>query len=150
MSNSVRWLSVFCLIVVLLYSKFDEMYIIIRLLAIYLIWRAFDYFFAVIHRARQQRDAEQQYRQHQQYQQYQQRTAQSRQGISRLEMAYQVMGISPQSTDDEVRQAYRRMAMLYHPDRLGNVSEDVRQAAVRKFQELGQARDMVYAARGMK
>ncbi len=126
------------------------MYIIIRLLAIYLVWRAFDYIFSLIHKARQQRDAEQQYRQYQQYQQYQQRTAQSRQGISRLEMAYQVMGISPQSTDDEVRQAYRRMAMLYHPDRLGNVSEDIRQAAVKKFQELGQARDMIYAARGMK
>lgn len=29
---------------------------------------------------------------------------------------YQVLGISPSATDDEVKQAYRRLAKKYHPD----------------------------------
>ena len=29
---------------------------------------------------------------------------------------YQVLGVSPNATEDEIRQAYRRLAKQYHPD----------------------------------
>ena len=29
---------------------------------------------------------------------------------------YSVLGITPQATDDEVKQAYRALARKYHPD----------------------------------
>lgn len=36
---------------------------------------------------------------------------------------YQVLGISPSASDDEVKAAYRQKAKLYHPDRNGGSAE---------------------------
>ena len=49
------------------------------------------------------------------------------------ESAYTILEISPSATDDEVRAAYRRMAMKYHPDRVSTLGEDVQKAAAQKF-----------------
>ena len=35
-----------------------------------------------------------------------------------LQEAYRTLGIRETATDDEVRQAYRQMALRYHPDRV--------------------------------
>ena len=36
---------------------------------------------------------------------------------------YDVLGVSPSATREEVRLAYKRKAMLYHPDRGGDATE---------------------------
>jgi membrane protease subunit (stomatin/prohibitin family) len=42
---------------------------------------------------------------------------------------YKVLGISKDATDDEVKKAYRKMAMKYHPDRVAGMSEEMQRNA---------------------
>lgn len=88
-------------------------------------------------------------RQYQQYQQQQRQAYQQAQQQSSLSKAYQTLGISPNATDDEVRQAYRKQALQYHPDRVATMSESVKQQAQKKFQEVTEARDLIYRVRGL-
>ena len=70
-------------------------------------------------------------------------------GGSSLDSAYKVLGITSDATDDEVKAAYRRMALKHHPDRVATLGEDVRKAAEKKFQEINAAKEMIYKSRGM-
>lgn len=69
---------------------------------------------------------------------------------TKLNDAYRILGISETATDDEVRQAYKRMALKYHPDRIASQGEEARKAAERAFQQINQAKDIIYKARGLK
>ena len=66
-----------------------------------------------------------------------------------LEDAYKVLGLTPQATDDEVKKAYRRLALQHHPDKVAALGEDVRKAAEKKFQEINAAKDRIFKARGL-
>lgn len=51
---------------------------------------------------------------------------------------YKVLGVSPNASDDEIKQAYRRLAKKYHPDR--NPGD---QEAARKMQEVNAAYEQI-------
>ena len=51
---------------------------------------------------------------------------------------YKVLGVSPDATDEEIKQAYRRLAKKYHPDR----NPDDKEAA-RKMQEVNAAYEQI-------
>lgn len=70
-------------------------------------------------------------------------------GCNNLDAAYKVLGIESTATDDEVKAAYRKMALKHHPDRVATLGEDVRLAAEKKFQEINEAKVTIYKARGM-
>ena len=64
--------------------------------------------------------------------------------------AYTVLEISPSATDDEVRTAYRRMAMKYHPDRVATLGPDVQKAAEEKFKKIQEAYAAIKKQRGIQ
>ena len=66
-----------------------------------------------------------------------------------LDEAYKILGISPNATNDEVKAAYRKMALKHHPDRVSTLGDDVREAAEKKFQEINNAKERIYKARGL-
>lgn len=71
-------------------------------------------------------------------------------GGDSLEDAYKVLEIAPSATDAEVRSAYKRLALKHHPDRVATLGEDIRRAAEVKFQQVNNAKERIYKARGMK
>ena len=51
---------------------------------------------------------------------------------------YKVLGVSPDASDDEIKQAYRRLAKKYHPDRNPGDAE-----AARKMQQVNAAYEAI-------
>lgn len=51
---------------------------------------------------------------------------------------YKVLGVSPDATDDEIKQAYRRLAKQYHPDRNPGDAE-----AAKKMQQINAAYEQI-------
>lgn len=66
-----------------------------------------------------------------------------------LDEAYKILGISPNATNDEVKAAYRKMALKHHPDRVSSLGDDIREVAEKKFQEINNAKERIYKARGL-
>ena len=63
--------------------------------------------------------------------------------------AYTALEIEPSATDDEVKKAYRRMAMKYHPDKVANAGENIRQQATEKFRAINEAYEHIKSLWGM-
>jgi DnaJ like chaperone protein len=66
-----------------------------------------------------------------------------------LDDCYKILEVSASATDDEVKKAYRKLALAHHPDRVSALGEDVRKAAEKKFQEINAAKEKIYKARGL-
>jgi DnaJ like chaperone protein len=63
--------------------------------------------------------------------------------------SYDILELTPDATDDEVKKAYRRLAIQYHPDKVAHLGEDIRKAATEKFQTLNAAYEQIKKQRGM-
>ena len=62
---------------------------------------------------------------------------------------YQILEIEPKASDEEVKKAYRRMAVKYHPDKVISLGEEVQKAAKEKFQKLQNAYENIKKQRGI-
>lgn len=66
------------------------------------------------------------------------------------ESAYKVLEIAENATDAEVKKAYRKMALKYHPDKLGDLGPEVERAAREKFTKVQEAYEVIKKKRGIK
>jgi len=70
--------------------------------------------------------------------------------VSNPNWAYEVLDIDKSVSDDEVKKAFRKLAMKYHPDRVNTLGEEVRKSATEKFKKLQEAYDVIKKQRNMK
>jgi DnaJ like chaperone protein len=63
--------------------------------------------------------------------------------------AYKILEISADATDEEVKKAYKKMAIKYHPDKVSHLGDDVRKAAEEKFQKMNAAFEEIKKERGI-
>lgn len=52
---------------------------------------------------------------------------------------YELLGIDKSASESDIKKAFRKAAMKYHPDRMANESEEKKKEAEEKFKELNEA-----------
>ncbi|HER08425.1 MAG TPA: molecular chaperone DjlA [Bacteroides sp.] len=68
--------------------------------------------------------------------------------VSQTDASYKILEIDSSATDEEVKRAYRRMAMKYHPDKVSHLGEDFKKVAHEKFRKVKEAYDQIKKERG--
>jgi len=63
--------------------------------------------------------------------------------------AYKVLEIESSAADEEVKKAYRKMALKLHPDKVAYLGDDFRKAAEEKFRKVNEAYDTIKKERGI-
>lgn len=53
--------------------------------------------------------------------------------------AYKALEITPGATDEEIKKAYRKMAMKFHPDKVNDLGEELKKSATEKFRAVNEA-----------
>jgi DnaJ like chaperone protein len=65
-----------------------------------------------------------------------------------LDSYYKVLEVDRNTSVEEIKKAYRNMALKYHPDKVGYLGEDIRKAAEEKFQKVNQAYEKIKKDKG--
>lgn len=65
--------------------------------------------------------------------------------IKKTDRAYQVLGVTPQASDTEIKEAYKKLVREYHPDKLVSkgLPEDFMKIAHEKMSEINAAYDQI-------
>jgi DnaJ like chaperone protein len=69
--------------------------------------------------------------------------------FEQTDSAYIILQISKEASDEEVKKAYKRMCIKYHPDKVASLGEQAQQAAKEKFQEINSAYEKIKKERGI-
>jgi DnaJ like chaperone protein len=62
---------------------------------------------------------------------------------------YKILEVERTAADEEIKKAYRRMAMKYHPDKVSHLGDDFQKAAHEKFQSVNKAYENIKKERGI-
>lgn len=63
--------------------------------------------------------------------------------------AYKVLEIDSSSNNNEIKKAYRSMALKYHPDKVIHLGDDFQKLAEEKFKKLSEAYEQIKKERGI-
>lgn len=63
--------------------------------------------------------------------------------IKSNDSAYKVLEVDRAASVEEIKKAYRKMAIKYHPDKVSYLGEDVQKAAKEKFQKVNEAYEQI-------
>jgi DnaJ like chaperone protein len=63
--------------------------------------------------------------------------------------AYSILEIDPRSTPEEIKKAYRQLALKNHPDKVAYLGEDIRKKAQEKFLKISEAYEAIKKERAM-
>lgn len=67
------------------------------------------------------------------------KTAQMELKKSKRKDYYKILGIDKNASEDEIKKAYRKRALLHHPDRHSSATPEVQKEEEKKFKEVGEA-----------
>ena len=67
-----------------------------------------------------------------------------------LESAFDVLGINKESTNIEIKKAYRKMANKYHPDKIAHLGSEFKEIAQDKFKSVSEAYARIKKDRNIK
>lgn len=69
--------------------------------------------------------------------------------IPETDSSYKILEVDPSATDEELKKAYRKMAMKYHPDKVGQLGEEFKKAAEEKFKAVNHAWERIKKERNL-
>jgi DnaJ like chaperone protein len=69
--------------------------------------------------------------------------------VPETDSSYKILEIDSSASDDEVKKAYRQMAMKYHPDKVSHLGEDYRKSAEEKFKRVNEAYEKIKKERNL-
>jgi DnaJ like chaperone protein len=69
--------------------------------------------------------------------------------IPETDSSYKILEIDRSATNEEVKKAYRKMALKYHPDKVSHLGEDFRKAADEKFKKMNEAYERIKKERNI-
>jgi len=69
--------------------------------------------------------------------------------IKPIDWAYKILELDKKCTNEEVKRAYRRMAMKYHPDKVSYLGDGMRKDAEAKFKKVNEAYEEIKSERNI-
>jgi DnaJ like chaperone protein len=69
--------------------------------------------------------------------------------IPETDSSYKILEINRSSSNEEIKKAYRKMAMKYHPDKVSHLGENFRKTADEKFKKVNEAYEKIKKERNI-
>jgi DnaJ like chaperone protein len=69
--------------------------------------------------------------------------------VPETDSSYKILEIEPSASDEDVKKAYRKMAVKYHPDKVSHLGDEIRKSADEKFARVNEAYNKIKKERSL-